>query len=56
MGCKLCKSCKSMWIRHFWNTSHIPNGELARTLFSLEYINNIKIEIAHKTVIEDGCI
>ena len=26
-------SCKFIWIKHPWNTSHIPSSDLARTLF-----------------------
>ena len=29
----------SMWIKHPWNTSHIPYSELARTLFPVESLN-----------------
>ena len=45
-------SCKSMWIKHPWNTSHIPYSDLAKTLFPVENRNNVKIKITHHRVIE----
>ena len=49
-------SCKSMWIKHPWNTGHIPYSDLAKTLFPVENRNNVKIKITHHRVIGEGCI
>ena len=42
-----------MWVKQ-WDTSHIPNRELARTSFPVESTNNINIKITHH--INVGCI
>ena len=47
--------CKSTWIKLPWDTVIFSN-DLARTLFSVESTNNIKIKIAPHRVIGDGCI
>ena len=47
-----------MRTKQFRKTSHTPYtaSELARTLFPVESINNIKITITRLRVIGDGCI
>ena len=51
-------SCKSIWIKNPWNTSHIPYlaSELTKTLLPVESTNNRKIKITHHRIIQDGHI
>ena len=50
---KLGKSCRSVWIKQLWNTSHSQWPEL---YFLLKVQNNIKIKVTRHRVIGDGWI
>ena len=50
---KLGKSCRSVWIKQLWNTSH---GQWPEFYFLLKVQNNIKIKVTRHRVIGDGWI